>query len=67
MLCLNLNFAFRQPVFAEQDLEITWTVARAEWNSKLAGMVGHVDGLAAVGRAPACVVARATILVKCAS
>jgi len=67
MLCLNLNFAFRHPVFAEQDLEIVWTAGRAEWNSKLGGMVAHVDGVAAVGRAPASVVARATILVKCAS
>jgi acyl dehydratase len=67
MLCLNLNFAFRHPVFAEQDLVIAWTVSRAEWNGKLGGMVSHVDGVAMVGAAPACVVARATILVKVAS
>jgi acyl dehydratase len=66
-VCLNLNFAFKHPVFAEQDLEIVWTVARAEWNTTLAGMLGHVEGTASVGQAPACVVARATILVKCAS
>jgi acyl dehydratase len=67
MVCLNLNFAFKHPVFAEQDLDIVWTVARSEWNTTLGGMLGHVEGTASVGRAPACVVGRATILVKCAS
>jgi len=65
MLALNVNFAFKQPVFAGQDLELVWTVSAAEWNSKLGGMLAHLDGGATrVGNETPSVVARATILVK---
>jgi acyl dehydratase len=63
MLCLNLNFSFRLPVYADQDIAIEWVVQSAQWNGKLAGMLGQLEGTASVGGAP-CVVARATILVK---
>lgn len=64
MLCLNTNFAFKSPVFAEQDIELAWLVQAAQWNSKLAGVLVHLDGRAWVGAGKPSVVARATILVK---
>ena len=63
MLCLNFNFAFKAPVFAEQDIHITWRVSKLEANQRLGGYIGHLDGQASVaGRA--CVVGRGTVLVK---
>jgi len=63
MLCLNFNFAFKAPIFAEQDIHIAWRVTNLETNQRLGGFVGHLDGQASVaGRR--CVVGRGTILVK---
>ena len=64
MLCLNMNFAFKGPVFADQDVVLRWKVAAAEWNAKLQGMLAHLDGSASVGQGKPAVVARGTILVK---
>jgi len=64
MLCLNMNFAFKGPVFADQDVVLHWKVAAAEWNAKLQGMLAHLDGSASVGQGKPAVVARGTILVK---
>jgi len=65
MLALNVNFAFKLPVFAGEDLELAWTVSSAQWNNKLGGMLAHLDGGATrVGHDAPSVVARATILVK---
>ena len=35
LLCLNFNFAFKQPVFADQTLELSWQVATTEWHPRL--------------------------------
>jgi len=64
MLCLNFNFAYKLPVFAEQDLVLGWTVASVEWNSKLGGQLAHLDGVAEVVPERPSVIARGTILVK---
>ncbi|HJV62413.1 MAG TPA: MaoC family dehydratase [Albitalea sp.] len=64
MLCLNMNFAFKGPVFADQDLDLAWKVASAQWNGKLQGVLAHLDGSASVTRGKPAVVARGTILVK---
>ena len=64
MLCLNMNFAFKAPVFAEQDLQLRWRVTNIEPSSKLGGLIGHLDGSAAVTRGKPAVVARGTILVS---
>lgn len=64
MLCLNMNFAFKGPVFADQDITLVWKVATAQWNSKLQGVLGHLDGHASVTAGKPAVVARGTILVK---
>jgi acyl dehydratase len=64
MLCLNMNFAFKGPVFADQALTLQWRVATVEWNAKLEGALAHLDGSAAVLRGQPAVVARGTILVR---
>jgi acyl dehydratase len=67
MLCLNVNFAFKAPVFAEQDVNLRWRVATAAWNRSLGGVLAHLDGQAwAVADTPA-VIARGTILVSTVS
>jgi acyl dehydratase len=64
VICLNFNFAFKRPVFADQDLLLQWRVGSVEWSSRLDGAIGHLDGTAGVkGSAPS-VVGRGTILVQ---
>ena len=67
MLCLNLNFAFKGPVFAEQDIVLRWRVTSVEPNAKLQGVLAQLDGIAAVARGKPLVVARGTILVTVAA
>ena len=63
MLCLNFNFAFKLPVFAEQDITLQWRVSEISRATRRGGFIGHVDGRASVaGRV--CVVGRGTVLVK---
>jgi acyl dehydratase len=65
MLCLNVNFAFKTPLLAGQDIEMVWTVASADWHGKLDGMLTQLDGHATPrGCGKPAVVGRATILVK---
>lgn len=64
MLCLNMNFAFKAPVFAGQDLQLRWRVTNIEPSSKLGGFIGHLDGGASVVRGKPALVARGTILVS---
>ena len=64
MLCLNFNFAFKAPVFADQDLRLQWRVDSVSPNAKLGGLVGELSGHASVSPGHPCVVARGTVLVK---
>ena len=64
MLCLNMNFAFKNPVFADQDILLKWRVASVEPKAKLQGILGHHDGTASVGHGKPALIARGTILVK---
>jgi acyl dehydratase len=64
MLCLNMNFAFKGPVFADQEVALHWKVATAQWNGKLQGVLAHLDGAASVVEGKPLVIARGTILVK---
>ncbi|MBA4216793.1 MAG: MaoC family dehydratase [Roseateles sp.] len=66
LLCLNFNFAFKAPVFAEQELVLHWRVASVEWNAALGGWLAHIDGNATVRCAHPCVVGRGTLLVRAA-
>ena len=63
MLCLDFDFAFKAPVFAEQGITLVWRVEQLEVSTRLGGYIGRLDGKASVaGRV--CVVARGTILVR---
>jgi acyl dehydratase len=64
MLCLNMNFAFKAPVFAGQDLQLRWCVTNIQPSTTLGGWIGHLDGSASVVRGKPAVVARGTILVS---
>lgn len=64
MLCLNMNFAFKHPVFADQDILLQWRVASVEPKEKLQGLLAHLDGTASVGHGKPALIARGTILVK---
>ena len=67
MLCLNMNFAFKAPVFAEQELTLQWRVSTVTPNAKLKGLLGQLDGQAVVTRGKPAVVARGAILVSAAT
>ena len=64
VLCLNFNFAFKAPVFAEQALELSWRVASVEPHVRLGGLLVQLDGQAAVRGSTPSVVGRGTLLVK---
>jgi len=64
MICLNMNFAFKAPVFAEQEIVLQWQVSSVTPNVKLQGLVGLLDGHASVAHGKPAVVARGTILVN---
>ena len=63
VLSLNFNFAFRRPVFAEQDVQITWRVREVAPSASRGGCIGHLDGKASVG-GRACVIGRGTVAVR---
>jgi acyl dehydratase len=64
MLCLNMNFAFKEPVLADREFTLRWRVASVEWKERLGGLLAHLDGTATPASGPVAVVARGTILVK---
>ncbi len=64
MLCLNMNFSFKGPVFAEHDVTLQWKVSNVEWNCKLRGLLAHLDGSATTAEGKLAVVGRGTILVR---
>ena len=64
MLCLNMNFAFKAPVHAGQDVNLLWRVSTVSWNQSLNGMIAHLDGQAWVVRDTPAVIARGTMLVS---
>lgn len=66
VLCLNFNFAFKAPVFAEQAIELSWKVASVEPHDRLGGLLVHLDGKAGVRHASPSVVGRGTLLIKSA-
>ena len=63
MLCLNFNFAYREPIFAGSDVTMHWVVASTEWNASLDGVIAQLEGKASVDHVHA-VVARGTVLVR---
>ena len=63
MLSLNMNFAFKSPIFAEREVTLGWQVSTVQWNAKLKGWLAHLDGSAGMAHQPPAIVARATIIV----
>ncbi len=66
MLCLNFNFAYREPILADAEVTLHWIVSATEWSASLGGVIAQLDGKAMVRDAPA-VIARGTVLVRRAS
>ncbi len=66
LLCLNFNFALKAPVFADDEVALSWSVRAVEWNPQLQGWLAQVDG-AALSHDRVCVVARGALLVKAAA
>ena len=62
LLLLNTNFAFKAPVFAEQDLHLSWRVAEVV-PRRGGGVIAQVDGRAGVAGRP-CVIGRATVRLR---
>jgi acyl dehydratase len=67
MLCLNFNFSYKLPVFADQDLLLTWEVTATQWNGKLGGLVVQLEGNASARPGQPSVIGRGMVLVKQAS
>lgn len=63
-LCLNTNFAYQGPVFADQALEMSWTVTEANWHDRLGGCLVLAKGQAGVRMTKPAVVSRGTFLIK---
>jgi acyl dehydratase len=63
MLCLHFNFAYREPIHADQDVAMEWVVTDTEWSISLHGVIAQLEGHATVANAPA-VIARGTVLVR---
>lgn len=63
MLCLNFNFSFKAPIHAEAEVDMRWLVSSVEYNARLGGWIGQLNGSAFCGGTD-CVVGRATVLVK---
>jgi acyl dehydratase len=63
MLTLNMNFAFKSPIFAEREVTLAWQVSNVQWSGKLKGWLAHLDGSAGIAHQPPAIVARGTIIV----
>lgn len=63
VLCLNFNFAFKAPVFADVEIDLSWAVAKVEWQAGLTGWVVQIEGQARAAD-HLCVIGRGTLLVR---
>lgn len=64
MVGLNYNFSFKAPVFADEDIQLSWRVATVEWHARLGGHLAQIEGTASTARSGTALIARGTILVK---
>jgi acyl dehydratase len=67
VLVLHVNFAFKHPVFADDEAQLRWRVEEVSWSQRQAGHVLVLSGDVSTSRneAPA-LVARAALLVRAA-
>lgn len=63
MVGLNFNFAFKAPVFADEDVHAEWVVREVAPHERLRGMLVQIDGTAKTQRGVA-LVGRGTVLVR---
>jgi acyl dehydratase len=68
VLVLHVNFAFKHPVFADEDAQLRWRVDEVSWNQRQAGHLLVLSGdLTTARSAPGpALVARAALLVRSA-
>lgn len=66
VLVLHVNFAFKQPVFADETVNLRWRVEEISWNVKQGGHIIVLSGGASTERAESVLVARAALLVRAA-
>ncbi len=68
VLVLHVNFAFKNPVFADEEAELRWRVDEVSWNQRQAGHVLVLSGdISTVRSSPQpALVARAALLVRAA-
>ena len=64
VLVLHVNFAFRAPVLADEDVHLRWQVIELGWNSRQQAHVVVLAGECSTERAKPALVARASLLVK---
>lgn len=64
VLVLHVNFAFRAPVFANEDVHLRWQVTEVSWNGRQQAHVIVLAGECSTERAKPALVARASLLVK---
>lgn len=64
VLVLHVNFAFRAPVLANEDVHLRWQVTEVSWNSRQQSHVIVLVGECSTARAKPALVARASLLVK---
>ena len=65
LLFLNTNFAYKEPVFADQNLLLSWRVASVEWKSSLKAWLLQLDGHATLETSDKpSVVARSTVSLR---
>ena len=63
MVGLNFNFAFKAPVFADEDVRTEWIVREVAPHERLRGLLVQIDGTAKTERGVA-LVGRGTVLVR---
>jgi acyl dehydratase len=51
-LGMGFDLRFRAPVYADEDIELRWTVTAVEWKERLAGWIIRLDGEAHAARGP---------------
>lgn len=66
VLVIHVNFAFKQPVFADEEVNLRWRVEEVSWNVRQAGHIIVLSGDASTARAEPVLVARAALLVRAA-
>ena len=49
-LGMGFELRFRAPVFADEDIELRWTVTQVAWKERLAGWVVQLEGEARAAR-----------------